>query len=155
MTEIIFIILFSLGLNIATVHNFEDQIYENETYSNNNQSMNNEERFSTTQDIAQDSVIYISQGWTGGMGEAVLNMPEKKIKMIENYPVYFDDSSISEYKINNTCKVIKVEGNFTLTKKTSRNSSIRPDENGNFPMKTYFDLTVNSITKVEGVEGCK
>jgi hypothetical protein len=117
------------------------------------------EKFELTT-LSQDAIFDISRGWTGGMGEAVLETRMHKIKCFGKYPIYMRDTKVLELAdrrlsetvtiTNNSMPRFRVSANITLKKKRERNPSIpRRGILKWLPVSTtFYEAKVNKLYEV-------
>ncbi|HAZ28818.1 MAG TPA: hypothetical protein DCY48_03545 [Candidatus Magasanikbacteria bacterium] len=97
----------------------------------------------------QQAVFFVSVGWTGGFGEAVLD-DQKNIVTLSGFPLYLDSDSwdrIFQQEALPACflstPAIKVLAEVEMEKITAKNSSIEEADE-----KTYYHVTINRIDDV-------
>jgi hypothetical protein len=110
--------------------------------------------------LPQDAIFDISRGWTGGMGEAVLETRMHKIMSFGKYPIYMRDREVLQLADrqlpetvtieNNSMPRFRVSANITLKKRRERNPSI--PRRGIFKwlpvFTTFYEVKVNKLHKV-------
>ena len=121
--------------------------------------LNLPEKFELTT-LPQDAIFDISRGWTGGMGEAVLETGIHKIKCFGEYPIYMRDREVLQLAdrespetvtmTNNSMPRFRVSANITLEKRRERNPSIpRRGVLKWLPvLTTFYEVKVNKLYKV-------
>lgn len=106
----------------------------------------------------QDAIFYISRGWTGGFGEAVLDAPGGTVKQFDDIPIYINSKAAKQiYTMGKLpeCYVgrptLKVSARIKLTYKTGINSSIEEA-----PEESYYEAVVEKLYGVyASAEECK
>jgi hypothetical protein len=104
-----------------------------------------QEKFALT-NKPQDAVFITSYGWTGGMGEAILDPATGGIKFFKGRPIFVDsevirrllegklpDSWVGELRVG-------ITANIKLVLKTRRNPSIR-----GAPKETFWEVQINKL----------
>jgi hypothetical protein len=107
---------------------------------------------------SQDAVFYISRGWTGGFGEAVLDAPGGTVEQFNGTAIYINSEMARQiYAIGKLpeCYVgrptIKVSARIKLALKTGVNSSIE-----DAPKESYYEAVVEKLSGVYvEAEECK
>jgi hypothetical protein len=105
------------------------------------------EQFMVTAD-PQDAVFEVSSGWTGGMGEAVLEPGTQTIKEIGGIPVYIKTGEIErllETQLSTSMGPprIRISARITVEKRRKRHPSIR-----GHPRRTFYEVTVHDLHRV-------
>ena len=106
----------------------------------------------------QDAVFYISRGWTGGFGEAVLDAPGGTVKQFNGTSIYIHSEMAKQiYAMGKLPEcyvgrpVIKVSARIKLALKTGVNSSIEAA-----PEESYYEAVVEKLSGVYvAAEECK
>lgn len=98
---------------------------------------------------AQDAIIKIAVGWTGGMGSMPVVDDQGEAVNWNGVPIYFDESKSEDVKAKlPECFVgqpeIKIAANITLVPKSDVNDSLlEPVE------QNYYSAKVNQIYNIE------
>jgi hypothetical protein len=121
--------------------------------------LNLPEKFELTT-LPQDAIFDISRGWTGGMGEAVLDTRTHEIKRFGEYPIYIRNTKVEQLAdkqlretvtiANTAMPRFRVSANITLEKRKERHPSIR--RRGIFKwlpvFTTFYEVKVNKLYEV-------
>jgi hypothetical protein len=96
----------------------------------------------------QDAVFEMSLGWTGGMGEAVLEPGTGRIKEIGGIPVYVTGGEIrrlleAEPLTWTSPPRIRVSARITVERKRKRHPSIP-----GHPRRTFYEVKVYELHRV-------
>jgi hypothetical protein len=100
----------------------------------------------------QDAVLLVSFGWTGGMGEAVLDPATGGIRFFGELPIFVDSEQvrrIAEESLPESCigeLRVLISANIQLVRKTGRNPSIR-----GAPEQDYWEVRINELRDVKVV----
>jgi hypothetical protein len=103
------------------------------------------EKFELTEK-PQEAVFLASYGWTGGMGEAVLDPNTWTIKFFKDLPIFVDSEAVrklAEGKLPEqwTGKLgVRIAARIKLAKKTKRNPSIP-----SAPRETFWEVQIMEL----------
>jgi hypothetical protein len=101
-----------------------------------------EEKFELTEN-SQEAVFLASYGWTGGMGEAVLNPQTWTIRFFKELPIFVDSEvvrKLAEEKLPDRWSGnlgVRIAAKIKLRKVTARNPSIPGT-----PQKTFWEVQI-------------
>lgn len=112
--------------------------------------MPKEEKFLLTAE-PQDAVFVTTYGWTGGMGEPVLEGMTSQVRCHRGHPIFISEelSELLRAKLPESVSgrlFLVVSANVQLAKKKERNGSIPGS-----PFQTYWQLSLNRLDDVEVV----